>query len=235
MQCPRCQHQNLPGAKFCVECAAPLAVRCPACGTEAPPTAKFCPECAGALRASGVGPQRSVPARQEPTDPQREGERRQLTVLFCDLVRSPPLSQQLDAEECRDVIAQYQEAAVSAVARFGGHVARKIGDGLLTYFGWPTAREDDPERAVRAGLAIVEGVKGLVVTELGDRKLDPTRTPDPLIPNALSVRVGMHTGPVVIADGDEVFGETPNIAARVQTAADPDTVVISDATQRLVA
>ena len=159
------------------------------------------------------------------------GERRQLTLLFSDLVGSTPLSQQLDAEEWRDLIAQYQQAASTAVARFGGHVAKNLGDGLLVYFGWPTAREDDPERAVRAGLAIIEGVMGLGVTGLGDR--NPTLTPNPLTPNPPSVRVGMHTGPVVIADG-EVFGETANIAARVQGAADPNTLVITAATQRLV-
>ncbi len=87
-----------------------------------------------------------------------EGERRHLTVLFCDLVGSTPLSQQLDAEEWREVIANYQQAASSAVAGFGGYVAKNLGDGLLIYFGWPTAHEDDPERAVRAGLAIVDAM-----------------------------------------------------------------------------
>jgi class 3 adenylate cyclase/predicted ATPase len=144
-------------------------------------------------------------------------------VLFCDLVGSTPLSQQLDAEEWRDLIAQYQQAASGAVGRFGGHVARKLGDGLLIYFGWPTAREDDPERAVRAGLAIVDALGPLnAALAAGDGP-------------RLAVRIGLHTGPVVIADDGEVFGETPNIAARVQGAAEPDTVVITAATQRLVA
>jgi len=144
-------------------------------------------------------------------------------VLFCDLVGSTPLSQQLDAEEWRDLIAQYQRAAAGAVGRFGGHVARKLGDGLLIYFGWPTAREDDPERAVRAGLAIVDAMGPLNATlAAGDGP-------------RLAVRIGLHTGPVVIADDGEVFGETPNVAARVQGAAEPDTVVITAATQRLVA
>jgi class 3 adenylate cyclase/tetratricopeptide (TPR) repeat protein len=151
------------------------------------------------------------------------GERRQLTVLFCDLVGSTLLSQQLDAEEWRDVIAQYQRAASAAVARFGGHVAKTLGDGLLIYFGWPTAREDDPERAIRAGLAILDAM-GSLHTQLANG--DGTR---------LAVRLGLHTGPVVIADGGEVFGETANVAARVQGAADPDSLVITAATQRLVA
>src|SRR5262249_17345771 len=162
------------------------------------------------------------------TTPQPEaglppGERRQLTILFCDLVGSTPLSQQLDAEEWRDVIAQYQQAASGAVARFGGHVARKLGDGLLIYFGWPSARENDPERAVRAGLATVDALAPLtagLAAGGGPR---------------LAVRIGLHTGRVVIADGGEVFGETANVAARVQGAAEPDTVMISATTQRLVA
>src|ERR1700675_2846786 len=164
-----------------------------------------------------------APPAREPDAALPAGERRQLTVLFCDLVGSTPLSQQLDAEEWRDLISQYQQAAAGAVARFGGHVAKNLGDGLLIYFGWPTAREDDPERAVRAGLAIVEAMAALNVTCGTD---DGTR---------LSVRVGLHTGPVVIADGGEVFGETANVAARVQGAAEPDTVMITAATQRLVA
>ena len=186
-----------PGEKFCGGCGARLPTAAPAPGAPTPT-----PE-----------PEAALPA----------GERRQLTVLFCDLVGSTPLSQQLDAEEWRDVIAQYQQAAAGAVARFGGHVAKNLGDGLLIYFGWPTAREDDPERAVRAGLAIVDAMAPLNATLAAG---DGTR---------LAVRIGMHTGPVVIADGGEVFGETANVAARVQGAAEPDTVVITAATQRLVA
>ena len=138
--------------------------------------------------------------------PATAGERRHLTVLFCDLVGSTPLSQQLDAEEWREVIAKYQQAASDAVARFGGYVAKNLGDGLLIYFGWPAAREDDPERAVRAGLAIVDAMVPLNATLAAD---DGTR---------LEVRIGIHTGPVVIADGGEVFGETANVAARVQSS-----------------
>ena len=183
------------------------------------------------------------------------GERRQLTVLFCDLVGSTPLSQQLDAEEWRDVISRYQRAATEAVEKFGGHVAKNLGDGLLIYFGWPTAREDDPERAVRAGLAIVDAVRALKNPPVspffkgGEEAVPPlpkgSRRSPPFEKGGLGgissdaaelhVRVGMHTGPVVIADGGEVFGETANVAARVQGAAEPDTVVITAATQRLVA
>jgi class 3 adenylate cyclase len=106
----------------------------------------------------------TAPGAADPPHDSDAGERRQLTVLFCDLVGSTPLSQQLDAEEWRDLIAQYQQAAAGAVARFGGHVAKNLGDGLLIYFGWPAAREDDPERAVRAGLAIVDAMARLKAT-----------------------------------------------------------------------
>src|SRR5438552_98008 len=220
MQCPRCQHENPTNAKFCLECGTPVARRCPVCSADAPSTAKFCPECGAEVRGAGVREQVSL-SNSPPPDSQ--GERRQLTVLFCDLVGSTPLSQQLDAEEVRYVVAQYQKAARAAVERWGGHVAKELGDGLLVYFGWPDAREDDPERAIRAGLAILDAMEP-VNAQLSAG--DGTR---------LAVRVGMHTGPVVIADGGEVFGETPNIAARVQGAAAPDTVVVTAATQRLVA
>ncbi len=223
--CAICGSENPAGKKFCGECGAALGSRCRHCGADNGAGKKFCGDCGTALVATGDPPQTgsasgSPEASGAAATP--EGERRQLTVIFCDLVGSTPLSQQLDAEEWRDLIAQYQQAAAGAVARFGGHVAKNLGDGLLIYFGWPTAREDDPERAVRAGLAIVDAMVPLNATLAAN---DGTR---------LAVRIGMHTGPVVIADGGEVFGETANVAARVQGAAEPDTVVITAATQRLV-
>jgi class 3 adenylate cyclase/predicted ATPase len=222
MRCPSCNHDNRPDRRFCTECGATLSVACPSCTAPIEAGEKFCGGCGRRLPSEASAIDVSTPApRSEAALP--AGERRQLTVLFCDLVGSTPLSQQLDAEEWRDLIAQYQQAAAGAVARFGGHVAKNLGDGLLIYFGWPTAREDDPERAVRAGLAIVDAMVPLNATLAAG---DGTR---------LAVRIGLHTGPVVIADGGEVFGETANIAARVQGAADPDTVVITAATQRLVA
>jgi class 3 adenylate cyclase/predicted ATPase len=220
MRCPSCEHDNRADRRFCAECGAALAAVCASCGAANQPSEKFCGGCGARLPTVASGT--SAP-RPEADAAVPAGERRQLTVLFCDLVGSTPLSQQFDAEEWRDLIAQYQQAASGAVVRFGGHVARKLGDGLLIYFGWPTAREDDPERAVRAGLAIVDALGPLNATlAAGDGP-------------RLAVRIGLHTGPVVIADGGEVFGETPNVAARVQDAAEPDTVVITAATQRLMA
>src|SRR6266849_8792586 len=155
----------------------------------------------------------------------REAERRQLTVMFCDLVGSTALSQQLDPEELREVVRAYQQTCATVIGRFAGHIAQYLGDGLLVYFGHPTAHEDDAARAVRAGLGIVEAVQ-----ELNTRLSHP-----------IQVRVGIHTGPVVVGEmggGSRreqlALGETPNIAARIQGIAAPDEVVISAATYRLV-
>jgi class 3 adenylate cyclase len=156
-------------------------------------------------------------------------ERRQLTVMFCDLVGSTALSAQLDPEELRAVVRSYQETCTDVIRRYEGHIAQHLGDGLLVYFGYPQAHEDDAQRAVRAGLEIVG-----VIHELS---LQNTRLQQPL-----QVRIGIHTGLVVVgeigsSDKREILalGETPNVAARLQALAEPDTVVLSASTQRLVA
>src|SRR5262249_25363220 len=158
-----------------------------------------------------------------------DAERRQLTVLFCDLVDSTRLSSQLDPEEYRDVVRMYHTACTAVVRRYGGHIAQLLGDGLLIYFGYPQAHEDDAQRAVRTGLGILEAVEAL------NTRLEPAKG------ITLAVRLGIHTGLVVIgAMGDQgrheplALGETPNIAARIQGLAAPNTVVMSDATYRLV-
>jgi len=200
-----------------MECATPLARRCSSCGTAAPAGAKFCPECAAPLAAAA--------AAAEPASEPAGGERRQLTVLFCDLVGSTELSGRLDPEEWQGVLRRYQEAAAAVLEPFGGHVAQLLGDGLLVYFGWPEAHDDDAERAVRAGLGLVDALK-----ELTD------------LPVPLAVRIGIHTGPVVVGQlgggarrETLALGETTNLAARLQGVAAPDTVVVSEATLRLVA
>ena len=159
-----------------------------------------------------------------------QAERRQLTMMFCDLVGSTELSARLDPEDLRDVLRAYQDACAGVVARFEGHIAKFIGDGLLVYFGYPQAHEDDPQRAVSAGLGIVESVRGLGDNLAGDHGV------------TLEVRVGIHTGLVVAGEmgGGEtreagaIVGEAPNIAARLQALAAPNTVAISGATRRLV-
>ena len=156
-------------------------------------------------------------------------ERRQLTVLFCDLADSTRLAQQLDPEDLREVMRAYQATCVAVIQRFAWYVAQYLGDGLLVYFGYPQAHEDDAQRAVRSGLGILEAMGPL---NMRLRQGQDVR---------LAVRVGIHTGLVVVGDmgsGDRhehlALGDTPNLAARLQGLAAPDTVVISEATARLV-
>jgi predicted ATPase/class 3 adenylate cyclase len=163
--------------------------------------------------------------------PQRaqEAERRQLTVLFCDLVDSTALSSQLDPEDLREVVRAYQHACATVIDHFEGHIAQYLGDGLLVYFGYPVAHEDDALRAVRAGLGMVEALGRLNV------EAQPARDV------RLAARVGVHTGLVVVGEmggGAKrehlALGETPNLAARLQSVAPPNTVVLSGVTGRLV-
>jgi class 3 adenylate cyclase len=154
-----------------------------------------------------------------------EAERRQLTVMFCDLVGSTALAARLDPEDVREVIAAYHRAVAEVVAGFDGFVAKYMGDGILVYFGYPRAHEDDAERAVRAGLGLIDAVGRLDVKSV-----------------KLQTRVGIATGLVVVGDligagsaqEQSVVGETPNLAARLQALAEPDAVVIAAGTRRLV-
>jgi class 3 adenylate cyclase/predicted ATPase len=186
------------------------------------------------------GSQPPAPSTQPPDSGLRtsdsglsSGERRQLTVMFCDLVGSTALSALLDPEELREVVRAYHETCASAISRYGGHTAQHLGDGLLVYFGYPAAHEDDAQRAVRTGLEILAGLQPF------NARLSPTIRAR--LPHPIEVRIGVHTGVVVIgeigsADKHEILalGETPNVAARLQGLAAPDTVVISAATARLV-
>jgi len=158
-----------------------------------------------------------------------DAERRQLTVLFCDLVDSTALASQLDPEEWREVVRAYQETCAKVIARFGGHIAQYLGDGLLVYFGYPLAHEDDAQRAVRAGLGMVEAVGQLNMRLAQERGV------------SLAVRVGIHTGLVVVGEvgggtrqEQLALGEPPNVAARLQGLAESNTVVVSAATLQLL-
>jgi class 3 adenylate cyclase len=156
--------------------------------------------------------------------PQDTAERRQVTVMFSDLVGSTALSARMDPEDLREVISAYQKCVADTVGRFGGFVAKYMGDGVLIYFGYPQAHEDDAERAVRSGLELVAAV--------GDLK---THAP-------LQTRVGIATGLVIVGDligsgasqEQAIVGETPNVAARLQGVGEPNSVVIAETTRRLV-
>ena len=159
MQCPRCQHDNPTGVKFCGACGARLEVVCPACQTANPPANRYCHGCGQPLH-TGLPPVSADPlpqSRATASAPQRpvDAERRQLTVMFCDIVESTRLSARLDPEVLRDVVRAYQELCGGVVERYHGHVAQYLGDGLLVYFGYPAVREDDARRAVRGGLDII--------------------------------------------------------------------------------
>lgn len=147
MICPRCGAKVADHKKFCGDCGSALPWRCSACGSENPADKRFCSDCgAAAFRAKPEGP----PA---PAAPQPSAELRQLTVMFVDLVGSTALGARLDPEDLRDVMAAYDGSVTGLVARFDGFVARYMGDGVLAYFGFPRAHEDDAERAIRTGLA----------------------------------------------------------------------------------
>ena len=176
------------------------------------------------------GPEVAASPAEMREDPSASGgqvaERRQLTVMFCDLVGSTELSGRLDPEDLREVMRRYQDTVAGVVARFEGHLAKFLGDGVLAFFGWPRAYEDQAERAVRSGLAAVAAV--------ADLKTEDDQT--------LEARVGIATGQVVIGDivgeaateEDAITGETPNLAARLQAVASPGQVVIGSTTRLLI-
>ena len=185
------------------------AAGCPRCGATLLAGMRFCGQCGVRLTDAS------------------EGDRRQLTVLFSDLVGSTELSTGLDPEDLRDVLAAYHRLAAASVERFQGYIAQYLGDGVLAYFGYPRSHEDDAERGVRAGLQILEGLESV------NRELESR------LRVRLSVRVGLHTGHGVVAageGGDEIrmVGEAPNVAARVQHEAPTNGLAISEATDRLL-
>src|ERR1700730_14446888 len=198
MRCAKCHNENLDDAAFCAECGAKLELVCPSCTVTNAPGSKFCRRCGAPLTAPATAPVSALPPVQI-----REvvGERRHLTVLFCDLVGSTAISSQLDPEEWRETVAGYHRVAAQAIEAFGGHVAKYLGDGLMAFFGWPEAHDNDAERAARAGLAILDAIAKL--NEL------PAHA-------KLSARIGIDSGAVVVGRGAgqdaDVFGDAPNIA-----------------------
>jgi class 3 adenylate cyclase/tetratricopeptide (TPR) repeat protein len=219
MTCPHCGAEIVRKARFCGDCGKPLLWLCTACGTENLASKRYCSQC-GASYEAATGAIGDAPAAV--------AERRQLTVMFVDLVDSTELVVRLDPEDMHRAISDYHRCGVQVVTRFGGLVARYLGDGMLVYFGYPKAQEDDAERAVRAGLALADEI-GRLPTVAGP-------------PGTLSVRVGIATGLVVVGEliasampvDVDVVGSTLNLASRLQSIASPGEVAIADSTRQLL-
>ena len=220
--CSACGRTPSEGAQFCGGCGSALPRRCSHCPHLNPADNLFCESCGQRLDGAAV----SRPAGAS----ERAGARRYVTVMFCDLVGSTALSAALDPEEMRRVIQGYQARCLEVITAYDGSVAQFLGDGILAYFGYPAAHEDDAADAVRAGLGITRAMAPLA-EELGVERLE--------------ARVGLHTGLVVVGElvgpsdapfGADVLaiGETPNIAARLQSLAQPGEVVIGESTAELV-
>jgi class 3 adenylate cyclase/tetratricopeptide (TPR) repeat protein len=215
MLCPSCGTENRSGARFCRGCGTALSLACPSCGAGAEPGQAFCDECGAALGGSAP-PTAPVEPREGPT-----AERRLVSVLFADLVGFTPLSESRDPEEVRELLSRYFDTARRLIELYGGTVEKFIGDAVMAVWGTPTATEDDAERAVRAGLDLVAAVSALG-QEAG--------APD------LRLRAGVLTGEAAVTLGavgeGMVAGDLVNTAARIQSAAQPGTVLVGDSTRR---
>src|SRR5271166_6653215 len=177
-----------------------------------------------AIASLGATDPAAKPTRSAPLSSSADAaERRPITVMFCDLAGSTSLAARLDAEDWRNLVGSYLDEASAAVTGLGGHVLKKLGDGLMALFGYPRAQENDAERAVRAALAIQRALADL------NARNAKTGAPE------LAARIGLDTGPVVVDAAGEVFGDAPNVAARVQAAAEPGTVLVTAAVQRQTA
>ena len=231
MGCSQCGAAMPGDARFCPYCGREQTQACLACGARAPFSARFCATCGAALPVPvetlfPPPPAPPPPAPPPPVPRPPAAERRQLTMLFSDLVNSAALSQRLDPEDLRDLMLAYEAACRQEINRFDGVIIRIVGDGILSSFGHPRAHEDDAERAIWAALEIVESV---------GRLLAPNGT-------RLRVRVGIATGLVVVTElvqngsgrTSEVTGTTPILAVRLQTLVPPDGIVVADSTRRLV-
>ena len=222
--CQHCAHNNRAGARFCAGCGRNLELDCPQCGAGVPSSASFCDVC-GANLTFAAGDN----ARRERNAAAEHLERRQLTVMFCDLVGWTSLSRQCDPEDLRPVIREFQSTCRQVISRYQGFISRYMGDGILTLFGYPQAHDDDACRAALASLDIVDAVTQI-------------QHPAPSGSLTLSVRIGIATGLVIAGDvigeaesrESAIVGETPNLAARLQGCANPNSIIVSQGTHRLI-
>jgi class 3 adenylate cyclase len=234
MRCSKCGAENASSKKFCGDCGAPLANLCPKCRAGNPAGKRFCGECGTALASSatvasanksGDSPIRVVDALAAEI---LEGERKTVTALFADIKGSTELVRDLDPEEARAIVDPVLHLMMEAVHRYGGYVAQSTGDGIFAMFGAPIAHEDHAQRALHAALAMQEELRRYANRMRSDGK------------TSVEARVGVNTGEVVVrtieTGGHTEYtpvGHVTNLAARMQTAAPPGSIVVSEATRRL--
>jgi len=245
MQCGNCGTELIPGKPFCHACGTPAPAACPQCGRVVTPGFRFCPDCGADLSAAPAGaadapPEdrlarltanvpREVAERMRAGGGAMAGERRRVTVLFCDLVGSTAIAEGLDPEEYHDLLEDYLALAFREIYHYDGFVNQLAGDGLMALFGAPVPHEDAPHRAVRAALAIRDALAGFNERRRQQGKVE------------LEIRIGINTGPVLVgAIGNDLkmdysaIGDTTNVAARLQSLAAPGGILISGDTHRLV-
>ncbi|MGH2686002.1 MAG: adenylate/guanylate cyclase domain-containing protein, partial [Actinomycetota bacterium] len=215
MICAACGTENRVGRKFCSRCGSALATACPACGVANDAADLFCGECGTSLGlADRPSPEHAAPAGTP------EAERRLVSVLFADLVGFTALSERRDAEEVRDLLSRYFDTSRRLIGRYGGEVEKFIGDAVMAVWGTPVAKEDDAERAVRAALELAESV-----ATLGEE-----------VGGELQARVGVLTGEAAVTVGAQgqgmVAGDLVNTASRIQSAAEPGSVLVGERTRR---
>ncbi|MEM7173159.1 MAG: adenylate/guanylate cyclase domain-containing protein [Pseudomonadota bacterium] len=225
-QCPQCGHVSEPEAKFCVSCGYRLRKDCSSCSAVIEATARFCSSC-GAEQFQEQSPAPAAPVEV----PKSSAEYRQVTVMFLDMVGSTALAGRFDPEDWHELILAFQGSCVAEIERFGGQVACYMGDGMMVYFGYPIAQEDAPERAGLAGLAILSGLEGL------NQRFELSGETE------LKIRIGIHVGQVVASEMGAgatrealgVVGVTPSMAARLESAAPTNGILVSEAFKKRVA
>ncbi|HLC05603.1 MAG TPA: adenylate/guanylate cyclase domain-containing protein [Anaerolineales bacterium] len=248
MNCPTCSFDNPGGSRFCENCGQPLELVCPNCGEAVTPTAKFCRNCGFKLSETQLTARPAGVTRSEPLEALRraaprsvaskilsarkrmEGERKLVTALFTDIVGSTSLAEQMDPEEWGEIVSTAHRIVSQAVYRYEGTIAQLLGDGVLAFFGAPLAHEDDPERAIRAALEIREAMKNYADALNADGSVAD-----------FQMRLGINSGLVVVGQiGSDLHmeylavGDTVNMAARMQSAAEPNEIMITENTQRMV-
>src|SRR5204862_1115052 len=246
MRCGSCGTELIAGKRFCHACGARAALLCPGCGANVAQDFRFCPDCGRDLASAGVHDAPPPPAddplqrlaQQIPEGLAHKiraaqetiaGERKQVTVLFCDLAGSTAIAERLDPEEYVELLDEYLELSFREIYRLEGIVTYSAGDGLMALFGAPVAHEDAPQRAIRAALAIREALAALDIRLRAERAIE------------LRARIGIHTGPVVVGTvGNDLkmdytaIGDTTNLASRLESLAVPGSILVSEATSRLV-